>query len=86
MDDNKVFHCVKLFYKIPEVCELLDLDMDKLRYQCLLHNIFPSTCQCALGFDISRFQKLKAVLFSERYRTALLMRECNETINDNPWA
>lgn len=41
MYDYKGLRELKVCYTIPETCELLGLDMDKLRYQCILNCIFP---------------------------------------------
>lgn len=65
------------FHTIPEVCELLELDMDKLRYQCLLHGILPATYKGVLGLDMRSFQIISTALFVER---------CSAEAHDDPWA
>lgn len=77
MNNNKNFHEMKGFYSIPEVCETLGLNMDKLRYQCLLHNIFPDKLRDTLGLNSQNFQKLSAMLCMERR---------GENPHDDPWA
>ena len=79
MYDYKGRHELKVFYTIPEVCELLELNMDKLRYQCILHCILP--CRLGdgtLGLDLHMFHSLN---------NALYQRQCREGIYDgDPWA
>lgn len=77
MYDYKGLHELKAFYTIPEVCDLLGLDMDKLRYQCLLHNIIPDKLGDTLGLNSQNFQKLSSMLHMER---------CGEDPHDDPWA
>lgn len=78
MYDYKGLHELKAIYTIPEVCKLLDLDMDKLRYQCLLHCVLPVRCEDGtLGLDMYFFQQLNNALYE---------RQCREGIHDDPWA
>ena len=67
----------KSFHTISEVCEILGLDMDKLRYQCLLHGIFPAQYKGELGLDTRSLKIIGMTLFSERHSTG---------IYEDPWA
>lgn len=79
MYDYKGLHELKVFYTISETCELLGLDMDKLRYQCVLNCILPRRMpDGTLGLDRYMFQLLNNALYE---------RQCREGIHDdNPWA
>lgn len=78
MYDYKGLHELKAFYTIPEVCDLLGLDMDKLRYQCVLHCVLPTRrTNGTLGLNADMFQALN---------NALYQRQCREGIyDDDPW-
>jgi len=79
MYDYKGLHELKAFYTIPEVCELLNLDMDKLRYQCLLHCVLPVRLKDGtLGLDDYTFQRLNNGLYEEQCRKGIH--------DDDPWA
>ena len=65
------------FHTIPEVCELLGIDTDKLRYQCLLHDIFPATYQGVLGLDMRSFEIIRNALWMARY---------SDEAHGDPWA
>jgi len=77
MYDYKGLHELKVFYTIPEVCELLNLDMDKLRYQCLLHDILPASCNGTVGLDMRSFQQIN---------NWFLLKDFNKEDPNEPWA
>jgi len=64
------------FHSIQEICELLDLDRDKLRFMCLRSMTFPVVNEYGvLGFEERGSRRLTCnQCFEERLR-----------LEENPW-